>query len=466
MDINQGAIVTVKNMDLENLGDISHAGDLEVFGNIINSNVWVCDASKTNRIALTTNWSNNSIFSPGVGRIEFIGKNQNIGGAISTVFNKLVLYGSVGDKKTQLNTVWCLDSLYLNKVELATNGNTLSLRNGQIPVQRTTGYISTFNNGVVNIIFPYAFGGNTGIPLGYGTNPSRFKPVYLINPARDTFNVSLFGNSPTADDRNANFLQDSLCSIIDNYYYRIQTFGSPLFYAITQSLYEQNHTKLARWNSTKWDKISNSAATGLVSTQNLSLNAQSPLITEYVSQAIERPFVSIGPDTIVNRGSSMQIKTKGYFPKGSVISWNPSIYLSCHDCPDPIFTMGIPGIYRILVSNGSNCEALNSLYIDIKLNDIIKEYKNMIPNAFTPNDDQLNEGFGPVLFPGDKLEELLIFNRYGEKIYEGTSNWDGRYRGLQVLADVYVYKVSIIRNNVKGTFNDTIYFSGNVTVLR
>ena len=461
MGINPGVIVIVKGMDVENQGDISHAGDLEVYGNIINANLWVCDASQLNRIALTSDWTNNALFNPGIGRVEFTGNKQNIGGTAPTAFYNLFLKGISGDIKTQLSTLWCLDSLYLNEVELATNGNTFSLRNGLIPVQRTTGYISTFNKGIVKIVFPSVFGGNTNVPLGYGMNPAQYKPVFLISPNSDSFDVSLFGNSPTVDGLNSNSLQDSLCGINNNYYYRILTFGSPVFYAITQSSNEQNYTKLARWNGTKWEKISSSGPSGLIATPNLALNAQSASVTEYISQAIEKPYVNAGPDIIVNQGYSVQLKTNGYFPKGSTISWNPSSDLSCDNCPNPLFTMGSPGIYSILVSNGPNCEAVDSIYIGMILN-----YKKMIPNAFTPNDDQLNEGFGPVLFPGDKLENLKIFNRYGEKIYEGTVNWDGSYQGLQVMAGVYVYEVSIIRNNVKGAFNNSINFSGNVTVLR
>ena len=59
---------------------------------------------------------------------------------------------------------------------------------------------------------------------------------------------------------------------------------------------------------------------------------------------------------------------------------------------------------------------------------------------------------------------MKIFNRWGEKIYEGQgcgSGWDGIYRSEIVPGGVYVYIV-----NVKGTDGKWYPFSGDVTVLR
>lgn len=459
VEVEKDAIITIQNMDAENQGDIFHAGDMEVTGNIINSNSWNCDPAILNRISLTLDWTNNLTFSPGVGKVEFNGSNQNIGGTSQTDFYKLILNGGVGNKKTQLNTVWCLDSFYLKNVELATNGNTFSLRNALIPVQRTSGYISTFNNGWVKVVYPSALAGNTIVPLGYGINPSQYKPVYLINPTKDSFNISLYGNSPTLDNRNSDSLQDSLCGINDNYYNRLQTFNSPLFYAVTQSPLELNYTKLARWNGTKWYKISNSNPTGSIGTQNLSLNSQQVLITEYISMGIAKPFINAGPDLSVMTGSSAQLNATGYFPKGSLFLWNPDFDLSCSDCTNPIFTMGVPGIYTVTVSNGPNCEDTDTLIIIQNI-----DHKKLIANSFTPNGDKLNETFGPILLPGDKLEKLEIYNRWGERLFEGTENWDGLYKGELAMQGVYVYFITI--SSTSGGTKTISKFSGDVTLLR
>ena len=66
-----------------------------------------------------------------------------------------------------------------------------------------------------------------------------------------------------------------------------------------------------------------------------------------------------------------------------------------------------------------------------------------IPNAFTPNGDDLNDVFfvyGVGLFE----YELLIFNRWGQLIYKSNDQnegWDGTVNGKPCQIDVYVYKI-------------------------
>lgn len=457
MEIGKGTIVTVKNMDAENQGNISHAGDMEVTGNIINSGRWVCDSGFKNRITLSLNWTNNSIFKPGIGRVEFNGANQNLSGNNETFFYNLMFRGVTGNRKTMLTNVSCRDSLYLQNIELATNGNRFSLNNSLIPVQRNTGFISTNNDGFVRLFFPSSLVGNREIPLGFGTTVSQYKPLYTINTQRDSFDVRLFGYSPSKNERNSNSLQDSLCSINEAYYFGIQTYGTKIFYGIKRNSSEQEYTKLARWNSKTWEKLSGSAPTPLIATQNLAYNAQQPLTNEYISQTRERPFVDAGEDIELTLGAKIVLKPTGYFPAGSSFLWSPGTDLSCPQCPNPIVSpIAYPGIYTIRVSNGPNCMAIDSL--EIKQNGV---YAELIPNAFSPNDDGINDKFGPIIYPGDKLISMEIFNRWGEKLYSGTENWDGSYQGSVVDQGVYTYIIYILRPG-KRYFN----ISGTLTILK
>lgn len=66
-----------------------------------------------------------------------------------------------------------------------------------------------------------------------------------------------------------------------------------------------------------------------------------------------------------------------------------------------------------------------------------------VPNAFTPNDDDRNEIFLPVI-RGVKSYKLMVFDRWGEKLFE-TANpeqgWDGTYKGEPCKMDVYAWKI-------------------------
>lgn len=73
-----------------------------------------------------------------------------------------------------------------------------------------------------------------------------------------------------------------------------------------------------------------------------------------------------------------------------------------------------------------------------------------LPNAFTPNQDGLNEAFlGKGVLEGMQSFDMWIFNRYGEEVF-ATKNpdtgWNGRYNnsGRDMPQDVYVCKVRYV----------------------
>ena len=93
------------------------------------------------------------------------------------------------------------------------------------------------------------------------------------------------------------------------------------------------------------------------------------------------------------------------------------------------------GTYAVTLSNGKNCTVSDSVYLK---NDCPPTYFN-IPNAFTPNGNNVNDVFMPV---GEAVFnfKMRIFNRWGELIFESndiTKGWDGTYKGEPVPIDVY-----------------------------
>ena len=86
-----------------------------------------------------------------------------------------------------------------------------------------------------------------------------------------------------------------------------------------------------------------------------------------------------------------------------------------------------------------------------------------VPNAFSPNGDGVNdvirvEGLGIVEL------EFLIFNRWGEKVFQSDNQkvgWDGIYKGVPQEMEVYAYTVSA--KFIDGTRKK---LKGNITLLR
>jgi gliding motility-associated-like protein len=65
-----------------------------------------------------------------------------------------------------------------------------------------------------------------------------------------------------------------------------------------------------------------------------------------------------------------------------------------------------------------------------------------IPTGFTPNGDGVNDIFKPILHCNLSAFDFIIFNRWGQKIFESrdiNKGWDGTYSGSKMPAGAYVY---------------------------
>jgi len=90
----------------------------------------------------------------------------------------------------------------------------------------------------------------------------------------------------------------------------------------------------------------------------------------------------------------------------------------------------------------------------VKYLDVIDDMNVYIPNAFTPNDDGINDVFG-VKGQGMKSESFLmeLFNRAGTLMFSTkdiNEAWDGTYRGQKVKDGVYTYQIKVVGMNGEG----------------
>ncbi len=93
-----------------------------------------------------------------------------------------------------------------------------------------------------------------------------------------------------------------------------------------------------------------------------------------------------------------------------------------------------------------------------------------IPNTFTPDGDKYNQTFKPVFSTGISTEqyEMLIFNRWGEIMFESNNiyiGWDGSYgvEGLDCPSGTYTYKIKLTLN---GGLQEQVIVTGHVNLLR
>lgn len=93
----------------------------------------------------------------------------------------------------------------------------------------------------------------------------------------------------------------------------------------------------------------------------------------------------------------------------------------------------------------------------------IPELRFFIPNAYTPNNNNLNERFRPDGMYWQSYE-MKIYNRYGQKLYDNNeclNSWDGTFNGELVSDGVYAYSIRVI--DLKG---EVYVFNGTIHLLR
>lgn len=72
--------------------------------------------------------------------------------------------------------------------------------------------------------------------------------------------------------------------------------------------------------------------------------------------------------------------------------------------------------------------------------DVVRTSILTFPNAFSPNDDQINDTFKPKTCENIVEFHAYIFNRWGQKLYEWSDpngEWDGTYNGKPVKEGTY-----------------------------
>jgi gliding motility-associated-like protein len=111
-----------------------------------------------------------------------------------------------------------------------------------------------------------------------------------------------------------------------------------------------------------------------------------------------------------------------------------------------LHTYNDTGHYKINLAVSNEFGCTDTIAYTIIIDPIFIIY---IPNAFTPNGDNINDAFGPSVY-GISEFEMTIYNRWGQIIYHTTEQnkpWDGTINNNETQAGVYTY--SIVATDLK-----------------
>ncbi|MFC4263780.1 gliding motility-associated C-terminal domain-containing protein [Ferruginibacter yonginensis] len=138
---------------------------------------------------------------------------------------------------------------------------------------------------------------------------------------------------------------------------------------------------------------------------------------------------------------------------------NYTQYLWQDGSTNPQYTVTQPGLYWLQATKG-NCAFRDSISI-AAINCVCTP---LIPTAFTPNGDGNNDGFAPTIRCATTQYQLVIFNRYGQTIFNSNNplqKWNGTYKGLPCNNGSYVYQLQYALGN--GILQKT---TGSVLLVR
>lgn len=176
------------------------------------------------------------------------------------------------------------------------------------------------------------------------------------------------------------------------------------------------------------------------------------------------PQVYAGPDTTMMAGYPVQLRPV-FSPDVTKIKWEPSIFLNCADCTNPISNPSYSATYTVFAYNDEGCVA----------KDVINVFATctrenlFIPNTFSPNGDGVNEIFYPRGRGIEKIRSFKIFSRWGQLVYnkenffanDQSAGWNGKRSGQDVSSDVYVYMIDLVCEN-----GNIITLKGDIALVR
>lgn len=163
-----------------------------------------------------------------------------------------------------------------------------------------------------------------------------------------------------------------------------------------------------------------------------------------------KPEIALSTDTLV---CEKKLVTIG-------VTYNPLYFYLWNTLQTTSFIVAdTAGLYSLQVKN--NCgNVTQSIQVTFENCDKCL----FIPNAFTPNNDGLNDEFEVKTVCPIEFYNLKIYNRWGQKIAEFNSpqaKWSGEKNNITEQQDVYVYVIDVTYTN-----KITEHYVGHVTLLR
>ena len=142
--------------------------------------------------------------------------------------------------------------------------------------------------------------------------------------------------------------------------------------------------------------------------------------------------------------------------------WLPSTSLNNPNISNPTATPTATTTFTVEGTDAAGCKNTDTITVVVDFS--VKNGLFLVPNAFTPNNDGLNDCFGIKHWGVLEDVEFNIYNRWGELVFHTTDAskcWDGTWKNLKQDPGVFVYWI-----RAKSLCGGNVFRKGTVLLIR
>lgn len=184
---------------------------------------------------------------------------------------------------------------------------------------------------------------------------------------------------------------------------------------------------------------------------------------------VEELYFPLEPDNIITQDTTVFLGNDVSIQTGNTcanqFSWTPAGDLDDPNSLEPIISPSSTQLYTLsFTDNNLGCTTQDSILITVIDPAELDCKQVFLPNAFTPNDDGRNDGFGiSNPYAISDLISFEIYDRWGGRVFltdDPFERWNGDFKGQPMNPGVLLYKVRFLCDG------EEIVNVGSVSLIR